>query len=115
MSMSAELNTTLREGESRRARNRRGRKDSDGQEQVTKPEVIQNRMPELERLYNEVRDCRADFNDAVKLAAEDSGYNAAAVRSHVVAVCNDRVEAARVKVNQQLELFEFALISAQPA
>lgn len=101
----------------RRGRPRTGRKDASGQEQVTKPEVIQNRMPELERLYEELRTAREDFNAAVKSAAEDGGYNAGAVRAHVVAVRNDRVEQARTKANQQLELFEFALFGtgASPA
>lgn len=90
-----------------------GRKDALGQEQVTKPEVIATRMSQLESLYNELRDARGDFNEAIKAAAEDSGYNASAVRSHVVATCNDKLDAMRQKASQQLELFEFAVSPKQ--
>jgi hypothetical protein len=82
------------------------RKDSTGQEQVTKPQVVGERSQELEVLYNELRDARADFNEAIKACAEDSGYNAAAVRAHIVAKCNDRTAQARARAAQQLELFD---------
>lgn len=94
-------------------RPRKGRKDSSGQEQVTKPDVIRARMHELEGCYNDLKEARSIFNEAVKAAAEDSGYNASAVRSHVVAVATDRIAQARAKVSQQLELFDSLTATTQ--
>ena len=46
-----------------------------------------------------------DFSDAVKKAAEASGYTAAAIRALVTARVGDKFADKRRSVEQQLELF----------
>lgn len=84
----------------------RGRKDADKQEAVTKPQVVEERIDQLVRLHIQAKDAGEAESDAIKKAAEDSGYNAASIRSLVVARAGDKFLEKKRNVEQQYELFE---------
>jgi len=82
-----------------------GRQDRSGQEAVTKPTVVAEKIDQLERLAVKANEAAKDFSDAVKKAAEASGYTAAAIRALVTARVGDTFPEKRRSVEQQLELF----------
>ena len=88
-----------------KAKGARGRKDADKQESVTKPQEIEKRIDELVRGYNAAQEAAEASSDAIKAAAEASGYNVKNVRSLVIARVKDTVQERRRDAEQQLELF----------
>jgi hypothetical protein len=89
-----------------KAKGTRARKDASKQEGVTQPQVIAKKIDELVKLYKEAHASGEVFSDAVKAAAEASGYNAKAVRSLVVARAGESFLDKKRDVDQQYELFE---------
>ncbi len=83
----------------------RGRKDSEKQEAVTKPQVIEKRIEELVRGYRAAQDAAEDSSNAIKKAAEDSGYNTKSVRALVVARAGESFQEKKRDLEQQMELF----------
>lgn len=83
----------------------RGRKDAYGQEAVTRPEIIEERIDELVQGYTAAKEAAEQSSEAIKKAAEDSGYNTKAVRALVLARASDSVQERRRDAEQQLELF----------
>ena len=67
----------------------RGRKDSQGQSEVIRSDVVKDRLDELVRLYNVATESTDALSEAVNAAAEASGFNAAAVRAVVRAKATD--------------------------
>jgi hypothetical protein len=84
----------------------RGRKDADKQEAITQPDVINGRIDELLRLYGASQSAGVEFSDAVKAAAEASGYNVAAIRKFVVARAGENFADKKRDLQQQMELFD---------
>ena len=84
----------------------RGRKDAEKQEAVTKPQVIEERIDELVRLHVRSKEAATDESEAIKAAAEASGYNASNIRSLVVARAGDNFVEKKRNVEQQYELFD---------
>lgn len=89
-----------------KAKGARARKDADKQEATTKPLVIKDRIEELVHGYNAAKEAAEHSSEAIKKAAEDSGYNSAAVRKFVVARAGESYEEKKRDVEQQLELFD---------
>lgn len=83
-----------------------GRKDSEGQEQVMRPDVLKERAKELMRLDVEAKDAATAFGDAVKVCAEKSGFNASTVRKLIRARNSDDFAGAKAKVEQLGIAFE---------
>lgn len=91
--------------ETGKAKKPAGRQDRSGQEAVTKPTVVAEKVEQLERLAIKANEAARDFSDAVKKAAEASGYTAAVIRSLVSARVGDKFNDKKRTVEQQLELF----------
>ena len=89
-----------------KAKGARGRKDADKQESVTKPQEIEKRIDNLVQGYKAAKDAAEESSEAIKAAAEVSGYNAKAVRALVVARAGEAFEEKKRDVAQQYELFE---------
>lgn len=89
-----------------KAKGTRGRKDASSQEGVTKPQVLAKKINELVKLYKEAHASGEVFSDAVKAAAEASGYNAKNVRALVTALAGESFEEKKRDVDQQYELFD---------
>ena len=83
----------------------KGRKDADKQEAVTRPKIIAERIEELVRGYSAAKDAAEASSEAIKAAAEASGYNTKSVRALVAARFTDTVDERRRDADQQLELF----------
>lgn len=75
------------------------------QEAVTRPDMVAERIDQLERLAVKANEAAKDLSDAIKKVAEDSGYNAAAIKSLVAARVGDKFEERKRGAEQQLELF----------
>ena len=82
-----------------------GRKDASGQEAIQHPEIIEERIEELTALYKASLDASDKSSDAIKAAAEASGYNTKNVRALIIARVNDTVRERRRDAEQQLQLF----------
>src|ERR1035437_10234004 len=89
-----------------KAKGTRGRKDASKQEGITKPQEVEKRVDNLVKLYKEAHASGEVFSDAVKAAAEASGYNSKAVRSLVVARAGESFADKKRDVDQQFELFD---------
>ncbi len=87
-------------------RKAKGRKDAEKQGAVTKPDVIEKRIKELIRLHVAAKEAATDESEAIKAAAEASGYNASNIRSLVVARAGDNFVEKKRNVEQQYELFD---------
>jgi len=83
-----------------------GRIAPDGQEAVRRPEVVAKRIEALETLARRQQEAGKDLSEAIKACAEESGYNAAAVRRLVSARLGDAFAERKRDAEQQLELFE---------
>jgi hypothetical protein len=84
----------------------RGRKDEQKQEQVTQPGIVKEHINELVKLYAASGESATALSDAIKVAAEKSGYNASAVKRFVVARAGEKFAEAKRLAEQQMELFE---------
>lgn len=90
----------------KKARAPKGRKDEEGQEQPIKLDPVRERIQQLITLHHSAKEASADFSDAIKKCAEDSGLNAAAVRRFVIARAGDKFDARKKDVAQLSILFE---------
>lgn len=79
----------------------RGRKDSNNQEAVVKPDVIKDRIVELVMRYKAAQDEAEAFNSGIKAAAEASGLMASVVRKFVVARAGEKFAD---KANEAMQL-----------
>ena len=84
----------------------KARLDADKQEVVQKPKIVVEKMDELVRLKHAADRAGENFSDAIKKAAEDSGYLASVVRSIVVAKAGDDFDEKKRRCEQQMELFD---------
>jgi hypothetical protein len=84
----------------------RGRIDKDKQEQVLEHPVIKKKIGELVKLKKAADDASQEFNDAIKAAAEASGFLASTVRSFATARAGENFEDAKRKCEQLSILFE---------
>lgn len=80
-----------------------GRKDAEGQEAVIKLESLTKRIDHLITLKRKVETATADYSDAIKAVAEESGLNAPVVRSFIAARAGEKFEERR-RVVEQLSL-----------
>lgn len=87
-------------------RKAKARMDADKQEAVQQPKVIKERIDELVNAKQRADDAAEAYSDAIKNAAEASGYLASAVKKFVTARAGEKFEEEHRKVEQQLELFE---------
>ena len=83
-----------------------GRKDSEGQEAVIEQGVIEDREDELVALKVAAVEAAENYSEAIKKAAEDSGYNAATVRKFIEAKAGDKFDATKKKVTQLALIFD---------
>lgn len=83
-----------------------GRQDNEGQEQVIDSSVIEGREDELVELKNKAAQAAEDYSEAIKKAAEDSGYNAGTVRKYIEAKAGDNFDAAKKRVTQIALIFD---------
>lgn len=84
----------------------RGRKGPDKQEAVIEPKVLKQRMPELVKLKKAADLAGVVLSDAIKVAAEKSGFLASVVRKAVVASAGEDFEAKNREVEQLQLAFE---------
>lgn len=82
-----------------------GRTGRDQQQAVTQPQVVGEKIEELERLGMKAKDAAASYSKAVKVVAEKSGYLASNIRALVEARLGDKFEGKKRDAEQQLELF----------
>ena len=92
-------------GKRRKADKAPGRQERDGQEAVTRPDVVADKIDHLERLEMAARTAAKDASDAIKKVAEASGYTAATLKKLVVARVSDKFGERLRDTKQQLELF----------
>lgn len=88
------------------ARKPQARKGRDKQEKVEQPQVINERMDQLVRLKKASDEASQDLSDAIKKAAEDSGYLASVVRKIVVAKAGDGYAEKKREAEQLALLFD---------
>ena len=84
----------------------RGRKDSEGQDAVIKPQVIEDRVDELVELHDKAAAAGEIYAEAVKKAAEDSGLLSSVVRKFVAARAGEKFDEVRRRVEQLSLLFD---------
>lgn len=89
-----------------KAKGTRGRKNAEKQEAVCKPDVLEKKLKELIRLHIAAKEAATDESEAIKAAAEASGYNASNIRALVVANAGDNFSDKKRNVDQQYELFD---------
>jgi len=82
-----------------------GRRTNDGQEKTPDPGAVEPRMSKLLKLYAESENAKEALSDAIKKAAESTGFNAAALKKFVKARAGDEDEFAdRKRDAEQLVL-----------
>ena len=84
----------------------RGRKNADKQEAVTKPQVVEAKIDDLVVLHKAAVTAAEEESEAIKKCAEESGYNAGAIKKLVVARAGDKFQEKKRDIGQQYELFE---------
>lgn len=82
-----------------------GRKGRDGQEAVTRPDVVKKEIGELEALLVKSKQADEALNAAIKKVAQESGYMASAIKKLVKARVGDSFSDKKRDAEQQLELF----------
>lgn len=80
-----------------------GRKDAQKQEKVIDLKIIKDRLPELKAAKGRAKNASAEYSDAIKAAAKDSGLNSSAVRRFVDAAAGDNI-VERKRDAEQLQL-----------
>jgi hypothetical protein len=84
----------------------RGRKGADKQEQVERPQIVDERIDELVRLKTKADEASEDFSNAIKKTAEDSGLLASVVRRFVVARAGENFQEKKRECTQLALLFD---------
>ena len=77
-----------------------GRQGKDKQEAVLKSTVLKERMSQLVKLKTAADEASQNLNDAIKAAAEKSGFLASVVRKVVVAKAGEDFEGKHREVEQ---------------
>lgn len=93
-------------GTKKRTRKVVGRQDNTGQEAKIEESIITEREDELIGLLTRSNEAAEDLSTAIKKAAEDSGYNAAAIRKYIAAKESDTFDAVKKKVTQLALIFD---------
>lgn len=83
-----------------------GRKDKSGQEKVIKWDVLKAKLPELEKLCCVLDTKKAEFSEAVKACAEESGLMASAIRKVVRAKIDNRYIDKKREADQLALVFD---------
>jgi hypothetical protein len=96
----------LKGNAAKRTRKVVGRQDKIGQEAIIDSSVIKEREQELVRLYNRSGEAQEDLSTAIKKTAEDSGFNAAAVRRYITAKAGDDFDKQKKHVQQLALIFD---------
>ena len=89
-----------------KAKGARGRKGKDRQEAALKDSELRELSQELVLLKKSADDAANDYGDAIKAAAEKTGYHASTIRSVVAALAGDDFEGKKAKVEQLSLAFE---------
>ena len=97
------MTTTQTEAKGKRST---GRKDSDKQPAVERPEGLVKKLDELITLYRRQATASEEFGDAVRATAEESGMLAKNVRSFVLARAGERFHEKKREVAQLAFIFE---------
>ena len=84
----------------------RARKDEAGQEAAIKLESLVKKIDELITLKRKVETASADYGDAIKAAAEESGLQASTVRRFVTARAGERFNEIKRDVDQLALVFD---------
>jgi hypothetical protein len=84
----------------------KGRKGADKQEAALKDTVLRDLSQELVRLKKSADGEAEAYGDAVKAAAEKTGYNASTIRSVIAALASDDFEDKKGKVEQLALAFD---------
>lgn len=82
-----------------------GRQGRDGQEAVTQPQLVGEKIEELEQLCVKAQLAVKAYNDGIKKLAEKSGYLASNIRALVAARVGDKFDIKKRDIEQQMELF----------
>lgn len=90
----------------RRTRKPAGRVDRSGQEAVQDISKLNGEMQKLLKLRASLTDATTDYSEAVKKAAEKSGFLATVVRKLVDAKAGDKFEDVKRVVDQMGSAFE---------
>lgn len=83
-----------------------GRLDADKQEKVIELAPIRDRVDELVALLNKANETSADFAEAIKKAAEDSGLLSSVVRRFITAKAGEKFLDKKRECEQLSILFE---------
>jgi len=94
--------------EGKRTRRAKGRQDRTGQETVINVDALNEAMPKLVKLRQTLAEAAADYSEAVKLAAEKSGYLAAVIRRLADAKAGDKFDDVKRIVDQMAEAFSLS-------
>lgn len=84
----------------------KGRKDSEGQEQVIKDGPVRDERVRLLKLREEKDAATEAYNAAVKAVAEQAGLLASSVRKYINTLANDTFEDEKRKCQQLQFLFD---------
>lgn len=84
----------------------RGRIGKDKQEAALKNTELRELSQELVLLKKSADDAATDYSDAIKAAAEKTGYHASTIRSVIAALAGDDFEDKKGKVEQLQLAFE---------
>ena len=89
-----------------KAKGPRGRKGADKQEAALDNTQLRELSQELVLLKKSADDAAQDYGDAIKAAAEKTGYHASTIRSAIAALAGDNFEDKKSKVEQLSLAFE---------
>ena len=84
----------------------RGRIGKDKQEAALKDSALRQLSPELVKLKKSADEEAESYSDAVKAAAEKTGYHASTIRSVIAALAGDDFEDKQAKAEQLTLAFE---------
>lgn len=101
--MDTDAGTETGKGKRRKAN---ARKDQSGQEVVQRPQVVKNAATELIAAKKKLAHATETLSKLIKKVAEESGYNAKAIRGWLGATVGESFEKAKRDIDQQAELFE---------
>jgi hypothetical protein len=101
-----QISDTTKSNGKGKGKSARGRVGKDRQEAALKDTVLRDLSTELVRLKKSADDEAESYSDAVKAAAEKTGYHASTIRSVVAALASDDFEDKKAKVEQLSLAFE---------
>jgi hypothetical protein len=89
-----------------KAKGAKGRKGKDHQEAALNNSELRELSQELVLLKKSADDAATDYGDAVKAAAEKTGYHASTIRSVIAALAGDDFDGRKGKAEQLSLAFE---------